>query len=204
MNNAFRIALIAAASLPLLAQLQPRPDYESDVALAQAEAAKLSASSTELDVGVYIQTAAGWQLLLPEVVNWKTGGVLKGLGSFGIVKGDVNGHIRGAHSRNAVSATANPIEILICTPSGVEYTEYQLIRLHRHSDSREFRTVTGGVFHASGGPDRDVLDFNATKINRRMWRVSLSGTKPGEYGFLPPDGSSLGEAGKMYTLHLTE
>ena len=149
-------------------------------------------------MGVYLHTASGWQPLLPEVINWKTGGVVKRVGSFGIVNGDVNGHIRGAHSRNTVSATANPIEILIYTPYGVEYTEYQLIRLHRHSDSREFRTVTGGVFHASGGSDRDVLDFNATKIARRMWLVSLSGTKTGEYGFLPP------EAGKMYTLHLTE
>jgi len=31
--------------------------------------------------------------IMPEVVNWKTGGALKRFASQGIVKGDVNGHI---------------------------------------------------------------------------------------------------------------
>jgi hypothetical protein len=39
-----------------------------------------------------------WHELPPEVVNVKTGGILKTIGTAGIVKGDVNGHVNGLHS----------------------------------------------------------------------------------------------------------
>src|SRR5947209_13731736 len=41
------------------------------------------------DVGVYWKKAGVWTEMLPEVVNWKTGGVMKSVASVGIVKGDV-------------------------------------------------------------------------------------------------------------------
>ena len=181
---------LAVASLPLLADTPTIPIPDKD----------------DLDVGVYIQTATGWQPLLSQAVNWKTGGVLKSMATSGIVKGDVNGHIQGAHGRNAASASQNPV-ILIYAPEGAEYTDYQFIHLHEHSDSREFRTVTGGVFHASGGTQRDVVEFSATKVAKRMWAVSLPLLKAGEYGFLPPGavGASNGASiNKLYTLHVTE
>jgi len=48
-----------------------------------------------VDIGVYFKKGGKWEEMLPEVVNWKTGGVLKTIGTAGIVKGDVNGHITG-------------------------------------------------------------------------------------------------------------
>src|SRR5579872_4226793 len=41
-----------------------------------------------IEIGVYYKKAGKWQEMLPEVVNWKTGGVMKNIASAGIVKGD--------------------------------------------------------------------------------------------------------------------
>ena len=142
--------------------------------------------------------------MLPEVVNWKTGGVVKHIATVGVVKGDVNGHIQGAHSRNS---TTSPVEALICVSEGVAITEYQLIHLRETGDSREFRTVTGGVFHESGGATRDAIPFEGKKVANRMYKVLLPNLGAGEYGFLPPGAvtsSSSASIGKMYTFRLVE
>jgi hypothetical protein len=93
------------------------------------------------EVGVYFKNKDNkWVELLPEVVNWKTGGFLKTLASDGIVKGDTNGHIPGRNSRNVLNT---PLDFLIYTPEGVAITEYQLLRLRESGNSREFRSITG-------------------------------------------------------------
>ena len=156
------------------------------------------------DVGVYYRNEGKWEELLPEVVNWKTGGVLKRMATAGIVKGDVNGRIPGKHSRSSVSC---PLEIVIYASEGVAITEYQFLHLRESGDAREFRTVTGGVFHQSGGAMRDVLTFEGKKVASRMYRVSLDKLAAGEYGFLPPGAvtsSSSASIGKMYTFRLIE
>jgi hypothetical protein len=76
--------------------------------------------------GVYYKKAGAWMEMLPEIVNWKTGGVLKNIASAGIVKKDVNGMLTGPHSRNSVNS---PLEFIISMPEAVAITEYQLIRL---------------------------------------------------------------------------
>ena len=75
-----------------------------------------------VDIGVYFKKGGKWEEMLPEV-----GGVIKSIASAGIVKGDVNGHIAGSHSRNSA---ASPLEVLIYATEGVAITEYQLIHLH--------------------------------------------------------------------------
>lgn len=158
-----------------------------------------------LDVGVYYKKNGKWEEMLPEVVNWKTGGVLKSIASAGIVKGDVNGHANGAHSRNS---TDSPVEVLIVAPEGDAITEYQLVHLHEQSDSREFRTITGGVMHVSGGATRDLIPFEGKKVASRTYTVTLPHLGAGEYAFLPPGAftSSTGAAslGKMYSFHIVE
>jgi hypothetical protein len=157
-----------------------------------------------VDIGVYLKKAGNWEEALPEVVNWKTGGVIKHIASAGVVKGDVNGHIPSAHSRNS---TVSPVEAVIYTPEGVAITEYQLIHLHENPDSREFRTVTGGVLHESGGATRDVIPFEGKKVASRMYKILLPNLGAGEYGFLPPGAvtsSSSASIGKMYTFRLIE
>lgn len=58
----------------------------------------------DVDIGVYYKKGGKWEEMLPEVVNWKTGGVLKHIASAGIVQGDVNGHINSEHSRNSAAS----------------------------------------------------------------------------------------------------
>jgi hypothetical protein len=157
-----------------------------------------------IEIGAYYKKAGKWEEMLPEVVNWKTGGVMKSIASAGVVKGDVNGHIPGANSRNSLTS---PVEVVIYTPEGVAITEYQLLRLHEHGDSREFRTVTGGVMHVSGGATRDVVPFEGTKLASRTYKVVLPNLGAGEYGFLPPGAfgsANSASIGKMYTFRIIE
>jgi len=158
----------------------------------------------DTDIGVYFKKGTNWEPILPEVVNWKTGGVLKHIASAGVVKGDVNGNIQGPHSRNSVKS---PVEVLIHAPEGVEYTEYQLIHLHENSENREFRTVTGGVMHTSSGATRDVVPIEGKAVGKRLWKVLLPNLGAGEYGFLPPGAfgsANSASIGKMYTFRLIE
>ena len=157
------------------------------------------------EIGVYYKKGEQWEEILPEVVNWKTGGVLKTVATVGVVKGDVNGRLNGPGSRNSVRA---PLEFAIYAPEGVAITEYQLLRLRPHSDGREFRTVTGGVLHVSGGATRDLVPFDGKKVASRTFLVTLPNMGAGEYGFLAP-GSEVSthasaQMGKMYTFHLLE
>lgn len=157
------------------------------------------------EVGVYYKKADNWVDLPPEVVNFKTGGVLKSIGTAGIVKGDVNGHVNGPHSQSAVKS---PVGLLVYTQEGVAITEYQLLRLRDNKDSREFRTVTGGVMHVSGGATRDLVPFENRKIAPRTYEIVLPNLGIGEYGLLPPAGgdstSSSGRIGKIYSFRLLE
>jgi len=157
------------------------------------------------EVGVYYKKADSWVDLPPEVVNFKTGGVLKSIGTAGIVKGDVNGHVNGPHSQTAVKS---PVGLLVYTQEGVAITEYQLLRLRDNKDSREFRTVTGGVMHVSGGATRDLVPFENKKIAPRTYEIVLPNLGVGEYGLLPPAGgdstSSSGRIGKIYSFRLLE
>jgi len=157
-----------------------------------------------IEIGVYYKKAGRWEEMLPDVVNWKTGGVMKHIASAGIVKGDVNGHVPGAHSRNSAMS---PLEVLIYAPEGVAITEYELLHLHEEKDSREFRTVTGGVMHVSGGATRDIVPFEGKKTANRIFKVELPNLGAGEYGFLPPGALSSANSasmGKMYTFRLVE
>ncbi len=159
---------------------------------------------SDLEIGLYYKKAGKWNEMLPEVVNWKTGGVMKSFASAGIVKGDVNGHIQGNNSRNSV---ASPVEVVIYAPEGTAITEYQLLHLRQHADSREFRTVTGGVMHVSGGATRDLIPFEGKKVANRTYRVLLPNLGAGEYGFLPPGAfgsANSASIGKMYTFRVIE
>jgi len=152
------------------------------------------------EIGVYLKKGNEWVEVQPEVVNWKTGGVMKSIASAGIIKGDVNGHLEGNQSRTRVGAQ---IQFTIIAPEGISITEYQLIKLNQHKDNREFRTVTGGVFHAKGGATHDLVPFEGQKIASRTFSVTLNGLTVGEYGFLPPgaftSASGASTLGKMYT-----
>jgi hypothetical protein len=177
---------------------------------APAPAAALTTSAAPVagpvhEIGVYYKKGDDWQDLEPEVINFKTGGVLKSMATNGIIKGDVNGNIKGAHSKTQITT---PVELLIYAPEGVAAAEYQVLHLHESGDAREFRTMTGGVFHRSGGATRDAIEFEAKKIAPRTYSITLSDLKAGEYGLMPPSSGdatgSTGRLGKLYTFHVIE
>ena len=158
------------------------------------------------DVGVYYKNSKGtWTALMPEVVNFKTGGVMKSMASMGTVKGDINGHIKGPRAKLSLTF---PTVLAVYVPEGVAISEYQLLKLRANSDSREFRSVTGGVFHVSGGATRDAIEFQTDKIAPRVYQITMeSALGKGEYGLLPPGSygsSNMGSNGKIYSVSIAE
>jgi hypothetical protein len=158
-------------------------------------------------VGFYYKDKDGnWTEVNAEVVNFKTGGALKHIGSAGIVKGDLNGHVAGFHSRLALQP---PASFILYAPEGVSPGEYQLIRFRSNSDSREFRSLTGGVAHTSGGADRDTAEFTSKKLAPHVYEITLNtDIGKGEYGFLPPlesaGGKNISSSGKIYTFSFAQ
>ncbi len=158
------------------------------------------------DVGVYFRDRKGvWTNLEPEIVNFKTGGVMKSMFSDGIVKPDINGHIQGKTSKNVLTF---PVILAVYVPEGVDIAEYQLLRLRQNSNNREFRSVTGGVVHSSGGATRDNVEFTSQKIAPRVYQVTLDQSLgKGEYGLLPPGSytsSNMASGGKIYSISIPE
>lgn len=158
------------------------------------------------DVGVYYKDKSGtWMPLMPEIVNFKSGGVMKSFATGGMVKGDINGHLQGGHAKTTVTF---PAAIAIYVPEGTAVTEYQLLRLRAGGNSREFRSVTGGVYHVSGGATRDAVEFQSQKIGPRVYQVTLDPSLgKGEYGILPPGSygsSNMGSSGKIYSISIPE
>jgi len=170
-----------------------------------ADSPSKAAAGPVNEVGVYYLKGGAWADLPPEVVNFKTGGVLKSIGTAGIVKGDVNGRVNGEHSKTALKS---PVSFLVYVSEGVAITEYQLLRLRDSKDAREFRTVTGGVMHVSGGATRDLVPFESEKTAPRTYEIVMPALGSREYGLLPPAGgdstSSSGRLGKIYSFRLIE
>jgi hypothetical protein len=207
--------LLGAPQLPAAPQSQPvRAVTPSSATTAPTESAAnamrpAAAQKVEpelpAEIGVYAKRQDQWIEVLPEIVNWKSGGVVKTLATAFVVKEDINGHIQGTKGRIACSGST---EFLIIVPDGTAITEYQLLKLHVNSNNREFRTVTGGVFHFSGGAMRDMHSFESSKISARTYLVKLPGSlPPGEYGFLPPGAyttGNLGASGKINTFTIVE
>jgi len=159
-------------------------------------------------VGVYYldQNAGTWQEAPVEVVNFKTSGALKHIASVGIVKGDMNGMIGGNRSRLTLKM---PASFIFYVPEGRAPGEYQLLRLHVNTSSREFRSETGGVVHESGGAGRDMVDYVSKKIAPRVYQITLGPeVGKGEYGFLPPSdsvsGNNMASSGKIYSFSLVQ
>ena len=155
------------------------------------------------EVGVYINLKGKITEIEPEVVGWQSGGVLKSFATQGITKGHVNGKVMKPHS---ALQSPNPFEFIIRTPEGTSATEYQLLKLDEKDNRREFRAMTGGIIHASGGAEKNAIPFTPEKIAARTWRIKLADLKKGEYGFLPPGMSSqsISSAGKIYSFGVME
>ena len=195
-----------AAAAPASAASAPAPAAEEAPAPAEPEASApppSMAAGLPTEVGVYVLGKNGLKEVDPELVGWQTGGMLKTIGTLGIDKGHVNGKV--ANPRSPLQLPS-PVVIILKTPEGTSATEYQLLHLDQKENRREFRAMTGGVVHASGGAERNSTPFQPHKIGERVWRIELSNLPRGEYGFLPPgvSSASISSSGKIYTFGVTE
>ena len=170
----------------------------------QITGGNLTAQSMGIDdIGVYYKDKNGeWIPLKIERVVFKSGGTLKSLATHGIISRDMNGHIEGAKSPLKLPTG---VEILIYAPQGTESTEYDFLRFREHSDNREFRTLTGGVFHSESGADRDEIEFHPKKIAPQMYTFTVPvDIEKGEYGVLPPASAGMQGTGKIFTFSIIE
>jgi hypothetical protein len=155
------------------------------------------------EIGVYYKDHTGkWIPIEPEIVHIKSGGFIKSTVTHGIIKEDRNGHLNGRESKLPLQC---PIEILIYVPDGVSANEYDFLRFRINSDNREFRVLTGGVFHSTGGADRDEVPFKPVKTAQHTYQFTV--TKDiggGEYGILPPGTGNVTNGGKIYTFAIVE
>jgi FlaG/FlaF family flagellin (archaellin) len=163
------------------------------------------------EVGVYQVLSGKLVAIEPEIVNWRTGGVVKNAVTLGLDKGHVNGTVAGPHSTFNVNSVpfgmAGPVEFYIRCLEGNSASEYQLLRFWEKNDRREFRSVTGGVLHASGGAEDNVIAFKFEKVAARTYKVDLPNLSMGEYGFLAPGAaasSDMASRGKVYTFRILE
>lgn len=187
----------------LEAEAKKKAPLPAVVPVSTATIAKETNPDVPDEVGVYIKLKGKLTEMESEVVNWRTGGVGKAMLSGGLSHGHVNGTV---HNKESKLRVAGPLEFIIRCPEGTAATEYQLLRLDEHGDRREFRAITGGVIHASGGAERNAVGFEPEKIASRTYRIKLAELKKGEYGFLPPGAMSMSvaSAGKMYTFSVIE
>ncbi len=186
---------------------------------AAAAAAPTPAANPDVpeDMGVYTKLKGALVEVYAEVVSWKSGGVGKSMLSMGMTKGHVNATVNGPKSKLQLGL---PAELVIKCSEGVTPSEYMLLKLDEKGDRREFRAVTGGVYHSSGGAQKDAIKFDFQKIAPRTYKIVLAGLKKGEYGILPPGGGSVGamgggasgqtvqggsmQAGKLYSFGIIE
>jgi hypothetical protein len=155
------------------------------------------------EIGVYYKDHAGkWTAIEPEIVHIKSGGFIKSTVTNGIIKQDHNGHLNGRESKLPLQC---PIEILIYVPEGVSASEYDFLRFRINSNNREFRVLTGGVFHSTGGADRDEVPFKPVKTGPHTYQFTVEkNTGGGEYGILPPGTGNVTNGGKIYTFAIVE
>lgn len=155
------------------------------------------------EIGAYYKDGHGnWVPIESEFVHIKSGGFIKSTVTDGIIKQDRNGHLNGRESKLALQ---RPIQILLYVPEEVSPKEYELLRFRLNSNSREFRTLTGGVFHSTGGADRDEVPFTTVKKAPRTYEFTIDDkVGGGEYGILPPGTGNVTNGGKIYTFAITE
>jgi hypothetical protein len=155
------------------------------------------------EIGVYYKDRAGrWIAIEPEIVHIKSGGFVKSTVTHGIIKQDRNGRVNG---RESALELKRPIEVLLYVPEGVAASEYDFVRFRLNSDNREFRVLTGGVFHSTGGADRDEVPFKPVKTAPRTYQFTVDDkVAGGEFGVLPPGTGNVTNGGKIYTFAIVE
>jgi len=202
---------VSQAVLQAMIAMTPDNKSGSQTPVAVVSPASTAPAQVPDEIGVYLRQKDKLLAIEPEIVNWQTGGVVKHAATLGLDKEHINGTVAGPHSRLTVSFSpfgmAGQVEFIIKCPEGNSASEYQLLRFWEKSDRREFRSVTGGVLHASSGAKNNVIAFQFERIAPRTYKVALPSVEPGEFGFLAPGmaaSSDMASRGKIYTFRITE
>jgi hypothetical protein len=158
------------------------------------------------EIGVYYKSKTGEYIELhTERVVFKSSGAVKNILSDGLLKKDMNGHLDGGQSDLILPAG---VEILIYAPLGTDANEYDLLRFELHKDSREFRTLTAGVFNSQSGAARDEIEFHPKKLAAQLYTFTIpADIEKGEYGVLPPGSANvqgIAGTGKIFTFSIRE
>jgi hypothetical protein len=165
------------------------------------------------EIGVYYKAppnknndrSSDWIELHTERVIFKSAGTIKNILSDGLIGKDMNGHIDGPKSELSLPTG---VEILIYAPAGTAAEEYDFLRFVTHKDSREFRTLTGGVLHSESGPARDEVEFHPYKLGPQIYTFTIPvDIEKGEYGILPPGSANIqgiAGTGKIFTFSIRE
>jgi hypothetical protein len=192
----------------LLAMLSPRE--------AELEAKSLVTTTALIpdDIGLYLVRDGELQEVAAELLTWRSGGVVKSM--FLGTKGHINGALKGAHSKLTL---APPVSFVIRLRESEDISDFQFLRLDVKKDQREFRALTGGYFHSSGGFEKNAVEIEWKKIAPRTYRLSIARLGKGEYGLLPPGGEygavgggasgsvimqGKATSGKLYTFSVVE
>jgi len=193
------------AASTIVPTTEPKPEFQAAEKQARAD------PDLPEDVGIYLREQGKLVAIEPEVVNWRTGGVLKATATLGFDKGHVNGTIPGPHSALILSwsrqGLGGPLEFYIRCQEGNSASEYQFLRLWDKGDRREFRSVTGGILHRSGGAQLNELAFKYEKVAPRIYKIQIVKLDAGEYGFLAPGAigsSNAASLGKIYTFRVPD
>ena len=154
-------------------------------------------------IGVYYKDTQGrWVPMETEIVHIQSGGFIKSTLTHNIIKEDHNGVVTGTEAKLVLP---RPVEFLLYTPDGTDGAEYELIRFRLNSKNREFRVLTGGVIHSTGGAMRDDVAIKPVKTAAHTYVFSLPADIPGaEYGILPPGTGNVTNGGKIYTFAIVE
>ena len=155
------------------------------------------------EIGVYYKDARGaWIPMESENVHIKSGGFIKSHLTNGIIREDRNGVVSGMEAKLLLP---RPTDFLIYCADGVEGSEFDFLRFRLNGKDREFRALTGGVFHSESGAKRDEQPFQPKRIAPHTYTFTVPRDTPGgEYGILPPGTGNVTNGGKIYTFAMSE
>ena len=149
------------------------------------------------EVGVYWRDEGKFVLVQGQAVtNTKTGGKAGSFFTDGLRNQHWDATVEGHTSKNVVR-DRQPIFYLY-VPDGDDSSDYQLIKLNKKSDHREFQIGSfGGVRGGKSGVQKDKeVAFHAEHMGIRVYKITLGeALKPGEYAFFMGTGQSNTMAG---------
>jgi hypothetical protein len=151
------------------------------------------------EVGVYWKDGANFVLIPGQAVtNAKVGGRAGSFFTDGMRNQHWDATLDRPTSNNRVKDRHAVFYLYV--PDGASSSDYQLIKLNKKSDHREFQIGSfGGVTGGKSGVKKDKeVEIRSEHVGIRTYKVTLEEElKPGEYGFFMGAGQSATMSGAM-------